>query len=90
MIKYPDRAEKGVWAVREGGGGICEWETFRQVFVVRGDASLRAANPGVSGNVGHAETKPMAHRIAKTSARRGQSAGGMQRRNLLRQPLNVK
>lgn len=43
----------------------------------------RAANHVRAGNVEHAESKPMAHLIAKTSARRGQSVGGMQTRNLL-------
>lgn len=69
---------------------ICEWNTVSRVFVVRCDALLRAANPVAAGNVQHAETKPMAHHIAKTSARRGQSVGGMQTRNFLRQALNVK
>lgn len=84
MIKYPDTARG------RGRREICEWDTFNQVFVVRCDAAARAANPVAAGNVEHAETKPMAHHIAKTSARRGQSVGGMQTRNLLRQALNVK
>lgn len=57
---------------------------------MRRDASPSATNPVRAGNVEHAETKPMAHHIAKTSARRGQSVGGMQTRNLLRQAVNVK
>lgn len=83
MIKYPDR-------VSGDDEKFVNGESNNQVFVVRCDAAQRVANPEPAGNVEHAETKPMAHHIAKTSARRGQSVGGMQTRNLLRQALNVK
>lgn len=62
MIKFPDTVRRG------GGEEICEWDTVNQVFVVRCDASLRAANGARLGNVEHAESEPMARLLAKTSA----------------------
>ena len=54
------------------------------------DDARNATNRVSLEHVEQAETKPIAYHIAKTSAGRGQSAGGMQTRNVLQQPLNVK